>query len=736
MKKINQDSRLAAIAKTLFDYCDKDCDEKRQYMIPIWSRAEYYWNDIQDLFFDESIGDWRTFDEEHGDTPFTAMQEYGKTINSYRALGESVIAAASTGQLSIRFVPGDADNPIDIDKANAYSDISKYIQRQNDIVFLRRKIFKLRWTQGLVGAYTYFERDKDKYGTQTVSTVGNKSKRIINLNCPECDTVVDTQEFEDPEDYGQFIEQQLFSETPQTCPDCGGPLEDNEKVSEEPFIRGQEEVPKGCSIIELYEPLRLKVPFYATSPQEVDYVVVEGEMNYAKARSQYPQYAKEINAGSIDHTEATYRIQADYYAGLPSKNLVTVKRLWAKPSQYYALEDEREIKFMQKKYPDGVYKVFINNILVECVNMKMEDRWEFLSSPLDTHIYLRALGNGHIAIQDMENDLVMMTMDTIKHAIGETFFDHEILNQQNYARSHAQPGNMVPIEPKSNKSIGDHFFQTKNATLSREVDAFFARLESRGQLVTGAFPSIYGGTLTEGSKTLGVYQESRNMALQRVGIPNDDITRFLTQIIFKAVKLYDQNMETDETYAEPYGSGFRNVTLNKPSPKAKIARVEPSRSEQFPETWEQKRAFVFELLEKNNPQILAALFAPENIGLMKLVIGIDELHVPGEADRNNQLREIQELLKSEPIDTGIVDPITKQPIMESSIKPDMDIDNDLIHAATTINWLINLEGQRAKIQTPLGYQNVLLHLREHNMNYAAKQPQPQPQQTGEENGGQ
>jgi len=294
-----------------------------------------------------------------------------------------------------------------------------------------------------------------------------------------------------------------------------------------------------------------------------------------------------------------------------------------------------------------------------------------------------------------------------------------VLDFKRYAKSMTRPGNKYPINNVDrSKSIDSYFYSTKSASLSAEVDRFHERLEGRGQLVTGAFPSIYGGMFAQGSKTLGVYDLSRAQALQRIDVPQNGIDDFLTATIHKATILYDRAMESDESVSVAQGDSYRNVTLRKSAPNAKIARVETMKSEQFPTTWEQKRQFIMDLLDKGLDPINATIFSPDNVSLMARIIGVPELKVPGDADRNKQLAEIQKMLQEQPImpqpqmgPNGQPLPNQPPPMPQPSIMPDFDIDNNEVCLTTIKTWAVSREGQLEKIRNKAGYENVLAQLK-------------------------
>jgi hypothetical protein len=76
---------------------------------------------------------------------------------------------------------------------------------------------------------------------------------------------------------------------------------------------------------------------------------------------------------------------------------------------------------------------------------------------------------------------------------------------------------------------------------------------------------------------------------------------------------------------------------------------------------------------------------------VKEVIGIVELNIPGEEDRNKQMEEIQELLQGQP-----QDPEGHQ----SSVPVDVEIDDHVVEAMVLRDWLVSEEGQFHKEDKP------------------------------------
>jgi hypothetical protein len=182
----------------------------------------------------------------------------------------------------------------------------------------------------------------------------------------------------------------------------------------------------------------------------------------------------------------------------------------------------------------------------------------------------------------------------------------------------------------------------------------------------------------------------------------------------KACKEYKNNLKEDEYFVKEQGKGnFINVWIRQEQLRGEIGEVRPEISEQFPMTWGQISARVMELLTMNNQAILAWLFHPENVELIYQVLGISDLYVPGEDQRNKQLYEISEMLQSQPIPIG-VDAGTGEESFQSSVQIE-EIDDDTIHMEVIKSFLNSSVGIDLKMSNQIAYMNIMLHYQMHQM---------------------
>ena len=124
------------------------------------------------------------------------------------------------------------------------------------------------------------------------------------------------------------------------------------------------------------------------------------------------------------------------------------------------------------------------------------------------------------------------------------------------------------------------------------------------------------------------------------------------------------------------------------------------------------------------PQIQAMLANPENLALVKRLIGIEELIIPNEESRTKQYREIAQLVAETPVVRR--DDASGVEVMLPSIIPDEFADNHAVELDVCLRWFSSDAGQVAKIEAPAGYANVRAHALFHR-DYLRKQQTQQQQ---------
>lgn len=682
---------LQAKIKSLVDQFHKEDQAVRFRQLRVWKKHELYWEGVQHVFLGDVASEWQTpraladISSEYELDP----EIFSKVINIVKAHGESIISALAAAIPTVRFFPDDADNPEDLTTAKVASSIAELVERHNDSPILLLRALYLLYNYGVVFAYTYHHQDKE-YGITQQPQYSSKMETETSEYCPGC---------------GQPVQSDLLTGQA-NCQNCGAVdpyVETHDRVV--PIVTSIDNVPKGREKIEFFGPLNVTVPHYIRKQSETPYLRLDYEEHYTTLRSAYPEIADKINGSSAVERNDRWARSAIQYGGDVNTGLCGVSKIWFRPSTYteYKETDTETYELLTSMFPDGFCVTLIDDEFVDIYPSVLDDNWTLYQSPTSAFIHALPLVAPLIPIQDGKNDLYNLKLQTVELGIPETFADPAVLNFQEYDKHRNEPGNVYPAKPRPGQKVQDAFFTVKTATMSRELDAFEETLQQDGQFVLGDFPSIYGGVLEGGSKTLGEYQASRNQALQRLSIPWKALNNMWATVVHKSVKSYINHAAGDEHYVNRDGENFTTVWIKQAELQGSIGQVEPEVSEQFPTTWAQKAQKVFDLIELNSDPINNILMHPENVNFIKETFGLPELHVPGTDDREYQLFEIEEMIKMPSI-MGI----------QSSI-PVADYENHMIHAAVCQDWLVSGVGRYYKQYKPEAFQNVLLHWREHMM---------------------
>jgi hypothetical protein len=351
-----------------------------------------------------------------------------------------------------------------------------------------------------------------------------------------------------------------------------------------------------------------------------------------------------------------------------------------------------------------------------------------MSDPMADYIHKRPMGSLLVNVQEITNDIISLALQTIEHGISQTFADPGVLNFEQYRQTEVLPGGVYPAIAKTGKALGEGFFETRTATLSQEVLPFFQQIQGLGQTASGALPSLFGGQI-EGSKTASEYSMSRAQALQRLQNTWKMLTMWWKDVFGKVIPLYITELHEDERSVEQDEKGnFINVFVRIAELEGKIGRVELEANENLPVTWSQRKDTYMKLLEAQNPAILEALAAPENIKNLAEAIGLDDFVVPGQDSVDKQYEEIRLLINSEPIQQPPSDEQLMMAVEQGatpeelaqvppteipSVEIEYELDNHEIESNICRSYLTSPAGRLLKTENPAGYQNVLLHMKAH-----------------------
>jgi hypothetical protein len=261
--------------------------------------------------------------------------------------------------------------------------------------------------------------------------------------------------------------------------------------------------------------------------------------------------------------------------------------------------------------------------------------------------------------------------------------------------------------------------------------------------------------------TAAGYSMARDQAMGRIGLVWRRMKFFHADLMLLAVDCFRRNRPNDvEVTLLGAGAAFESKWIRLADLKGNLFSY-PETDEQYPTLWAQQRAVLLQLIANPDPQIQSVLSHPENMALIKRMIGLEQLVVPDEESRTKQYREIAQMVGESPVivrsdaatnnaatrasgdgsvgaqhavpgadawrDAVHQPPAPAAPALElvlPSIMPDEFADNHAVELEICMRWFSADAGQVAKIESPSAYANVRAHAMFHREFLLKQQPAP------------
>lgn len=703
----------------------KDEEFVRDLQLKVARRNENYWRNHQDIWWDAEAKDWRNLSDagqflDDIDEDESVLDR--RYVNIYKAHGQSIIAALSNGVPATRFLPEDGNNVNDIYSAEAYSKLAGYLRKNNKAKNLVIQILVTLFNEPFAAIHNYVIKD-EKFGTYPKPENGFFKNKTVRSICSACGEVLEEDNLP-----AEVVEEDYIPEDgtnlqgqPTECPNCQTitlPVEESEESVEEGIV-GYTDSPKSKLYQDCYGITNVTIPAYAKSLEECPFLALDIDISKALAIELFDLDKEPQDSDDTDIMYRWARTNIDYRDQKP-RYTCSVRRVWLRNWALNRIEDEDIRAEIKALFPDGCLVTYLNSELIQIESENLDEHWTISKDPQYKFIAGDAIGTAIVPLQDAKNEIFNLTQDTIAHGISETFVESGILDLDQYGRQQARPGNITATLTAGQKSLQESFFQTKPANLSSEVAGFDEKIEKDTQFVSGAYPSIYGGSMQNSGGTLGEYQESRNQALQRLQLVWTLLCNTWSEMEFKSIKDFVANVDYDIQDVNQSGQGYAVTWIKRAQLTGSVVGLEPEANEAFPISWAQKKSVIDSLLQMKDEFINSILSHPENIDDMATAYGMGGLYIPGSDDRNKQLAEIAMLLQGGPQES--MNPMG-QPMMIPSVPTEPDVDNAGIHIESCRSWLVSETGQAAKTENQQGYLNVLAHLKMHQMDEQLKMQQ-------------
>jgi hypothetical protein len=742
-----------ALRRLVFQFSTESELSRRQEIRRI-KQAHQFWRGLQYLWWNERDQNWHLPFEQKltNASSVEDLPRYEFVTNIYQAFGLSLIAVLSQDVPRVRFFPSSAQAEEDVAAAKAATEVAALVERNNRIGnLIVDEAFNL-WTDGKVGAYVRFVVDGQRFGFHPETEIGAREIRIGGdcYVCPECAVETETPMPKGPiagkngmasalADVGDKMESEFAPSGPSDksgagihCKSCGALLTEEDFVAAEmitvPAAQTRLRVPNGQEVITIVGGLELKTPPWANEMHEYPYLQWNMEVHQARLRAAYPHAADKIGppvASSMQEYERLARLAQSQGGPLTEGgdfniNLITFQRTWLRPWAFFALDDKSVRDELLQLFPDGAYVAFAGDTYCESRNETLDDHWRVLHAlPGDGSSGRPALGDVMISVQERFNTLSNLQIETYEYGIPPIYADSEVLDFDALQNQTAEPGAHYPARAKPGQSLASGFFQPAPAEVPPDLAQHAANLMGPvAQFLTGAFPALFGGAMS-GNDTATGYSMARDQAMGRIGLVWRRMKFFHADVMLLAVDCFRRNRPNDvEVTLLGAGAAFESKWIRLVDLKGNLFSY-PETDEQYPTLWSQQRAVLLQLLSNPDPQLQAVLAHPENMALIKRLIGLEEFVIPDEESRTKQYREIAQLVGEAPVVKR--EETSGLELMLPSILPDEFTDNHAIELEICMRWFSSDAGQVAKIDAPAGYANVRAHAMFHREYLQKKQ---------------
>jgi len=770
--------RLQGALRRIVQQFSTESESTRRQEIRRIKQAHQFWRGLQYLWWSERDQNWHLpFEQKLTDgSSIEDLPRYEFVTNIYQAFGLSIVSVLSQDVPRVRFFPSSAQAEEDVSAAKAATEVAQLVERNNRIGnLIVDEAFNL-WTDGKVGAYVRFVVDGQRFGFHPETEIAAREVKIGEdvYVCPNCgeETPLVAQAFlpvpqatsttnratraaDKPS--GASASNDRATEQHQTnsadvssfnsaqhvanvgtgrnaCATCGALLTSENFVAAEtvtvPSAETRLRVPNGQEVITIVGGLELKTPPWAGEMHEYPYLQWNMEVHQARLRAAYPHAADKIGSpvatGSQEYERLARLAQSQggplTEGGDFNINLITFQRTWLRPWAFFALDDKSLRDELLQLFPDGAYVAFAGDSYCEARNENMDDHWRVLHAlPGDGSSGRPALGDSLISVQERFNTLSNLQIETYEYGIPPIYADSEVLDFDALQNQTAEPGAHYPARSKPGQSLAAGFFQPAPAEVPPDLAEHAANLMGPvAQFLTGAFPALFGGAMANNDTAAG-YAMARDQAMGRIGLVWRRMKFFHADVMLLAVDCFRRNRPNDvEVTLLGAGAAFESKWIRLADLKGNLFSY-PETDEQYPTLWSQQRGVLLQLLGSPDPEMQAVLSHPENLSLVKRLIGLEELVIPDDESRTKQYREIAQLVAESPVagplaNNAAADSITVLP----SIMPDEFTDNHRVELEACMRWFSSDAGQVAKIEAPAGYANVRAHAMLHK-SYLLKQ---------------
>jgi hypothetical protein len=541
---------------------------------------------------------------------------------------------------------------------------------------------------------------------------------------------------------------------------------DNRTVT---YVRYDED--EGREICEAYGVLETKCPIRAKSVARCPYFIIKQEIEVVDAKEQNPNYADKIKPGPNGLEDAYERnarlgILGGAYGAGPSadshNHLVTQHWIWFRPSIFREVGKKKSkdvANELKSLFPDGCYVKFIGDQYCGSKKESMDSCLEVSFPAPGDGMSRPSMGKTMVPLQDATNDSYNLWKETYDYCIPVTYMNCGPTDIQALREQMSEPGNHIPFKKPVGESMEEQFHTEQPAQVSADFISFVQDVRGPfAQFSSGALPALFGGEMPD-QKTASGYAMARDQAMGVMGLPWGSLQRHFAKIYEQAGKIAANQRGAMTLNVEIKGKRRTKIEeLSFENMKGEVLCF-PDVDSSFPETFAGKRANFIQFLTLAGEKAMAFIQTPNNLEVMKEMIGIEDLDNPGASSCEAQRAELDRLLAELPVPdeeafqkahtawmlqvaaakaTAVTNgqpepPAPPEPeagqFLKSSVDIDEEVDNHPFHWQEVQAFLESPEGRDAKENNPEGWLNTRLHGLAHKKladQQAANQTQAKP----------
>lgn len=710
LEKLIQDT-LVDLVKTF----ERDSDNMRKPHFRRLLKSEEFWKGNHHLVWSERNSRWFTPFEKTLEANKDSAEEprYQYVCNWFQSLGLAFIAAISRRLPKVRFQPVSSKSERDLATASASSRVMEVIEENNELDMLAIRAGYLLWTQGLFGAYVRYQVDEEfgehEEPVMEMQPVEQAPDRYL---CPQCAT----------ESPAEVVEGAGFAaDAMRRCPQCGAALDDRSfrprEMGEAAVVTGYKKYPNGREVITLYGALHLKLMPTAQSQGDSLYLILCEEKHQANVKAAYPGKPKATpsgGGGGEDQAERSGRIGlADappYQRSGTLPKMVTLKRAWLRPASFWEVGDDVVRAELFKRFPSGVKVVLADSEFLEAREEKLDARWRICRPMPGQGMYVESAGGSMLPLNEQFNDAANVKAEHVEFGSAPPMlYDARFIKGDALRNRRMEPASWYPVMPDGagpTVKLSDMVEQIQ-CKIDSNIYSHGKDLAELMPVISHVMPSVFGGSL-KGNDTASGYAMSREDALGTLTLFWRPVKHFWAGVSLIAVECFRDNRTEDyELVVFDKGKNYTSEYIHLEDLRGAVT-ARPEADEDFPASWAEIRENFLQIA-KIAPEIALKLaLHPSNAPFLKRFVANDEIIIPDEDDRQKQYREIDQLLRSQPLP-----PVQMGTDPEPSLPPELWIDNHDVHIATAKEWCVSDKGLEQKRMNPAGYANVMAHVVAH-----------------------